>query len=113
MPTGIAFQGNKNRFNVYVLESGHGLPSRCNEQDQISGGVSNPNNPFTPDILVFGQNGGLPIATLGKPSGGGDFSRQGRPLISALNMVRKVGGCSRPTLTKRRMAAARTAVLGS
>jgi glucose/arabinose dehydrogenase len=27
MPTGIAFLGNKNRFEVYVLESGHGLPS--------------------------------------------------------------------------------------
>jgi hypothetical protein len=77
MPTGIAFLGNKNRFNVYVLESGHGLPSRCNEQDKVTGGVANPNNPFTPDILVFGQNGGQPIATLGKPSGGGGFQPAG------------------------------------
>src|SRR4029453_2578964 len=29
-PVGIAFKGNKNHFEVYVLESGHGLPSRCN-----------------------------------------------------------------------------------
>src|SRR5215469_6084519 len=29
MPTGIAFLGNKNQFKVYVLESGHGLPSNC------------------------------------------------------------------------------------
>jgi glucose/arabinose dehydrogenase len=29
-PTGIAFLGNKNRFQVYVLESGHGVPSPCN-----------------------------------------------------------------------------------
>src|SRR5260370_39231840 len=32
MPTGIAFLGNRNQFQVYVLESGHGLPSKCNEQ---------------------------------------------------------------------------------
>ena len=53
MPTGIAFLGNKNNFQVYVLESGHGLPSRCNEQGSWPGGASN--NPFTPDILVFDQ----------------------------------------------------------
>src|SRR5262249_28031250 len=29
-PTGIAFLGTKQQFNVFVLESGHGLPSRCN-----------------------------------------------------------------------------------
>ena len=27
MPTGIAFRGNASSFQVYVLESGHGLPS--------------------------------------------------------------------------------------
>ncbi len=27
MPTGIAFLGNSKKFQVYVLESGHGLPS--------------------------------------------------------------------------------------
>ena len=31
-PVGIAFTGNKNNFQVYVLESGHGLPSRCNDE---------------------------------------------------------------------------------
>ncbi len=31
-PTGIAFKGNSQSFEVYVLESGHGLPSICNEQ---------------------------------------------------------------------------------
>src|SRR2546426_4526193 len=33
-PTGIAFlsHGNGKGFDVYVLESGHGLPSRCNDQ---------------------------------------------------------------------------------
>src|SRR6266446_2930308 len=27
-PTAVAFKGNKQKFEVYVLESGHGLPSR-------------------------------------------------------------------------------------
>src|SRR6516162_8408716 len=53
MPTGIAFLGNKNNFQVYVLESGHGLPGKCNEQASWPGGPFDPANPFTPDILVF------------------------------------------------------------
>src|SRR5262245_47425555 len=57
-PVGIAFKGNKNNFQVYVLESGHGLPSRCNnEEDAIVGGQFSPTNPFTPDILVFNDKG--------------------------------------------------------
>jgi hypothetical protein len=34
-PTGIAFLGNKNNFSVYVLESGHGLPSQCNDETKF------------------------------------------------------------------------------
>jgi hypothetical protein len=73
MPTGIAFLGNQNQFQVYVLESGHGLPSKCNEQALWPGGVFDPANPFTPDILVFDQNGNKIAGPLGKPttSGGG------------------------------------------
>jgi glucose/arabinose dehydrogenase len=70
-PTGIAFLGNSQKFEVYVLESGHGLPSKCNEQGSISGGEFSPNNPFTPDILVFTQSGGTPIRKLGKPTAAG------------------------------------------
>src|SRR5262245_1368219 len=32
MPTGIAFLGGANSFQVYILESGHGLPSVCNDE---------------------------------------------------------------------------------
>src|SRR5262249_40528665 len=32
MPTGIAFLGNAQQFQVYVLESGHGLPSGCEDK---------------------------------------------------------------------------------
>ena len=34
-PTGIAFLGNKNNFSVYELESGHGLPSQCNDETKF------------------------------------------------------------------------------
>ena len=71
MPTGIAFLGNKNNFQVYVLESGHGLPSRCNEQESFGGGAFDPANPFTPDILVFDQNGQKIAGPLGKPTAPG------------------------------------------
>jgi len=78
MPTGIAFRGNTNRFNVYVLESGHGLPSDCNEQGSWPGGVFDAANPFTPDIVVFDQNGKKIGGPLGKPtSNGGGFQPAG------------------------------------
>jgi len=74
-PTGIAFLGNSQSFQVFVLESGHGLGgSRCNEQGNPAvGGTFSPTNPFTPDILVFNRNGTLIRGPLGKPtpSGGG------------------------------------------
>jgi hypothetical protein len=57
MPTGIAFVGNANNFQVYVLESGHGLPSPCNDEASWPGGTFAANNAFTPDILVFNKNG--------------------------------------------------------
>jgi len=58
-PVGIAFKGDQHNFKVYVLESGHGLPSRCNDElASTSGGLFSPANPFTPDVLVFDQHGG-------------------------------------------------------
>ncbi len=81
-PTALAFKGNKNKFEVYVLESGHGLPSRCNDENSaVVGGVSSPTNPFTPDILVFDQNGGLIRGPLAKPSSGPDSLQAHGPAI--------------------------------
>lgn len=77
MPTGIAFLGNQNRFQVYVLESGHGLPSICNEQGSFGSGDFDPTNPFTPDILVFDQNGQKIAGPIGKPILGGGFQPAG------------------------------------
>jgi glucose/arabinose dehydrogenase len=70
-PTGIAFLGNSRRFQVWVLESGHGLPSVCNDQSAFGSGDFDPNNPFTPDILVFDQNGTKIAGPLAKPTGTG------------------------------------------
>ena len=78
MPTGIAFLGNASSFQVFVLESGHGLPSACNDESVQSGGTFATNNPFTPDILVFNQNGTKIRGPLGKPtSSGGGFQPSG------------------------------------
>src|ERR1700755_2880628 len=41
-PTGIAFRGDATNFEVYVLESGHGLPSVCNEQGSFGSGEFDP-----------------------------------------------------------------------
>jgi glucose/arabinose dehydrogenase len=70
-PTGIAFRGNPRRFEVFVLESGHGLPSRCNDETSFPGGEFAPTNPFTPDILVFNESGQLIRGPLAKPTAGG------------------------------------------
>jgi hypothetical protein len=78
MPTGIAFLGNSSSFQVYVLESGHGLPSVCNDETAWPGGEFAANNPFTPDILVFNSNGKLIRGPLGKPTPtGGGFQPSG------------------------------------
>jgi glucose/arabinose dehydrogenase len=78
-PTGIAFRGNSQNFEVYVLESGHGLPSVCNDQTSpIVGGEFNAANPFTPDILVFNRAGTQIRGPLAKPtSTGGGFQPAG------------------------------------
>jgi hypothetical protein len=75
-PTAIAFRGNKQRFEVYVLESGHGLPSICNDQSKVGSGDFDPTNPFTPDIRVFNESGGL-LRTLAKPTTTGGLQSEG------------------------------------
>jgi hypothetical protein len=63
-PTGIAFLGNSHKFDIFVLESGHGLPSRCNDETKLPA----QGNPFTPDILRFDQSGKQIGGPLGKPT---------------------------------------------
>src|SRR2546423_14946650 len=50
-PTAVAFIGDRHNFKVLVLESGHGLPSRCNDRtDPAYGGAFFPGQPFSPAI---------------------------------------------------------------
>jgi hypothetical protein len=66
---------------VYVLESGHGLPSKCNDQSAFGAGDFDPQNPFTPDILVFDQHGTQIGGPLGKPTGPNDGFQPEGPAI--------------------------------
>jgi len=94
MPTGIAFVGDASNFQVYILESGHGIPSVCNDEAAWPGGTFAADNPFTPDILVFNKNGKQIRGPLGKPTpDGGGFQPSG-PAID----IGFVGGFSGGTL---------------
>ena len=81
-PTGIAFRTTGyGKFEVYVLESGHGLPSVCNEQGSFGSGQFDPTNPFTPDILVFDESGKLIRGPLAKPAANGDGLQAAGPAV--------------------------------
>jgi hypothetical protein len=107
-PTGIAFLGDSQNFQVFVLESGHGLGgSRCNEQGSIPGGDFASNNPFTPDILVFNRNGKLIRGPLGKPTpSGAGSSPQARRSTSRLSTASRAGGSLQLTPISRLTTAA-------
>jgi glucose/arabinose dehydrogenase len=79
-PTDIAFVGNKDNFKAYVLESGTGLPGKCNNRVGYGGDATGfgANNPFTPDILVFNDRGHRIGGPIGKSTaGGGGFQPDG------------------------------------
>src|SRR5882724_3583941 len=67
-PTAVAFRGSAKKFEVFVLESGHGLPSICNDEITFQTAFPHSLNPFTPDILVFNQSGTKIAGPLGKPA---------------------------------------------
>jgi glucose/arabinose dehydrogenase len=78
-PTDVAFLGNQHNFRVLVLESGTGLPSRCNDNRLVPGiGRFDPRNPFTPGLTIFSRNGHKLSGPLGKPTAsGGGFQPDG------------------------------------
>src|SRR5437879_7384359 len=55
-PTAVAFRGNAKKFEVFVLESGHGLPSICNDEVAFQTARPSAPNPFQPDILVLDKS---------------------------------------------------------
>jgi len=82
-PTDIAFVGNKDNFKAYVLESGTGLPGKCNNRVGYNGDATGfgANNPFTPDILIFDSRGNKIGGPLGKPTGPGNGFQADGPAI--------------------------------
>ncbi len=82
-PTDIAFVGNKDNFKVYVLESGTGLPGKCNNRVGYGGDATGfgANNPFTPDIVVFNDDGRRIGGPIGKPTGPGNGFQPDGPAI--------------------------------
>jgi glucose/arabinose dehydrogenase len=73
-PTDIVFLGSRHSFRAFVLESGTGLPGRCNDNSAVPGvGKFSPANPFTPGVLILDDRGRRIGGPLGKPtpSGGG------------------------------------------
>jgi hypothetical protein len=106
MPTGIAFIGN-----AYVLESGHGIPSRCNEQSAFGSGDFDPGNPFTPDILVFNQNGVKIRGPWANPRPAeADSSLQDRQSTSSSSTAFPEGSSSRRTPIRRLTRVGKTTV---
>ena len=76
-PTGLAFAGDGDDFRVLVVESGTGLPSKCNDNNGPGyGGKFSPANPFTPDLLVFDSRGNKVAGPFGKPNAVGRPSFQ-------------------------------------
>jgi glucose/arabinose dehydrogenase len=68
-PTGIAFVGDERDFRVLVIESGTGLPSRCNDNEGPGyAPKTSATNPFTPDLLVFDERGRRVAGPLFKPT---------------------------------------------
>jgi hypothetical protein len=80
-PTAIAFRGNSRNFQVLVLESGTGLPGRCNNNQTVGTGVFDPDNPFTPGIVVLDSNGHRVAGQIGKPEPGNDGFQPDGPAI--------------------------------
>ena len=69
-PTGLAFmQTGEDSFQALVVESGTGLPGRCqNNEDPAWGGKLSKTNPLTPDLLVLNQHGHTVRGPLFKPT---------------------------------------------
>ena len=81
-PTSVAFMrtgSGKSDFNVLVVESGTGLPGRCNNNALPAfGGKFSSTNPFTPDILVLNSKGKKVAGPFFKPTAtGGGYQPDG------------------------------------
>jgi len=70
-PTGLAFMrtgSGRDDFRVLVVESGTGLPGRCNDNSLPAwGGKLSAGNPLTPDLLVLDRSGRSSAARCSSP----------------------------------------------
>jgi glucose/arabinose dehydrogenase len=81
-PTDIEFVGTARDFKAFVLESGTGLPGRCNDNSAVPGvGRFSPANPFTPGLVVFDERGRRLAGPLGKPTASGRGFQPDGPAI--------------------------------
>ena len=81
-PTGIAFTGSKDNFQVFVIESGTGLPGRCNSNEAVPSLTKfDKTNPFTPDLLMLDMNGKVVGGPMGKPASDGSGFQPDGPAI--------------------------------
>jgi glucose/arabinose dehydrogenase len=70
-PTGIAFKGDRRRFEVFVTEAGTGVPGQCNGaqffRDNTTPMVPDSQNPFLPQVRVLDDDGNT-LRVLGRPT---------------------------------------------
>src|SRR5262245_54397498 len=70
-PTGIAFKGDSGQFEVYVTESGTGVPGQCNGAEFFKANapstIPDSDNPFLPQVRVL-DNSGNTLRILGRPT---------------------------------------------
>jgi glucose/arabinose dehydrogenase len=92
-PTAIAFEGDSDSFKVHVIESGTGLPGRCNNNELAPfGGKFSASNPFTPDLLTFSQDGDRVGRAVGKPTAGGAGFQADGPAVGLAFQRNFAGG---------------------
>jgi len=95
-PTDVAFVGSKDNFRVVVLESGTGLPGKCNNNDTpelraLGIRKFDAANPFTPGLLIFDSRGSKIAGPIGKRTAGGAGFQADGPAIG-LSFERDLAG---------------------
>ena len=101
-PTDVVFLGNRHDFKVLVLESGTGLPGRCNNNAVVPGiGRFDPRNPFTPGLSILTiAVAGSPARSASRPRPAAASSPTARRSASPSSTTRRAARCSPPTRTR-------------
>ena len=101
-PTGIAFRKTGATFEVYVLESGHGLPSRCNDEtSSVVGGAPARKIPSRPTSSYSIKMETSSVRLASQHLRGSAFRRRAPLSTSPSRMESTAAACLRPTRTSR------------